>query len=359
MKTKEIIVVTNSMGNGGAQRVLSELIEEWSKNSIKISVIQFDKHEKSYNYELHDADLIQLESKYKLFLFAFIEKEIQLINYVKKRKNAILMGFVNQSILFIGISSFFVSNKIVFSDRNDPNNCPNTRFKRFIRNILFKRADLVVFQTEDALNYHRINNGINGPIIVNPINKHLPKVNSKNRNKTFISSARLDKQKNFSMLIKAFYLLNKDYPEYQLDIYGRGEQESAIKNMISELELNNSIFLKGYCNNIFEIMNNSFAYVSSSDYEGISNSMLEAMALGMPVICTDCPIGGARMMIEDKINGLLVKVNDEVDMYLAMKKIVENDEFRNKIATEASKIRNKYPIEKIANIWIEEIDKII
>ena len=102
-------------------------------------------------------------------------------------------------------------------------------------------------------------------------------------------------------------------------------------------------------------MNSSAIFVSSSDYEGISNSMLEALGMGVPTICTDCPIGGAREMISDGENGILVPVGDDNTLYLAMKKIIENPDFANKISNNAVRIRDQYPVRKIAEEWLKYI----
>ena len=92
-------------------------------------------------------------------------------------------------------------------------------------------------------------------------------------------------------------------------------------------------------------------FVSSSDYEGLSNSMLEAMAIGLPTICTDCPCGGARMVIKNGKNGLLVPVRDRASMKDAMKRIAESDVFSCSLSKQASKVREELSIEKIAELW--------
>ena len=96
-----------------------------------------------------------------------------------------------------------------------------------------------------------------------------------------------------------------------------------------------------------------FMYVNSSDYEGISNAMLEAMAIGMPVVCTDCPIGGAHATIQHEVNGMLVPVGDARAMYLAMKQIIEDEELAQRIACNAAKLRETLSLENIAKQWME------
>ena len=100
-------------------------------------------------------------------------------------------------------------------------------------------------------------------------------------------------------------------------------------------------------------MVNCTAYVSSSDYEGMSNSMLEALAMGIPSICTDCPIGGARTVIENGVNGILTPVGEQAPLTEAMLKIIEDEAFRNLLGNNAYAIRDKLNINDIADQWIQ------
>ena len=97
-------------------------------------------------------------------------------------------------------------------------------------------------------------------------------------------------------------------------------------------------------------------FVSSSDFEGMSNSMLEAMAIGLPCVCTDCPAGGARAVIEDGKNGLLVPVNDAIALSDAMKRVASDTIFAEKLSKNASNIRKNQSVEKIIDKWMAIIN---
>ena len=107
--------------------------------------------------------------------------------------------------------------------------------------------------------------------------------------------------------------------------------------------------------NVHEKIIKDAMYVNSSDYEGMSNAMLEAMAIGMPVVCTDCPIGGASSIIKNHVNGMLVPVSDSKALYQAMKMIIENQELEKQISVNASKIRQELSLTNIAEMWMELI----
>jgi glycosyltransferase involved in cell wall biosynthesis len=136
----------------------------------------------------------------------------------------------------------------------------------------------------------------------------------------------LEKQKNLLLLIDAFALLYKEHPEYNLAIYGDGSEKKHIETYITKMLLEDCISVYESIPNIHEKIIDCAMFISSSDYEGLSNSMIEAMALGLPCVVTDCPCGGARMMITSYENGILVPVGDIQTMYEAMKYIIENPE---------------------------------
>ena len=98
-------------------------------------------------------------------------------------------------------------------------------------------------------------------------------------------------------------------------------------------------------------------FVSSSDYEGLSNSMLEAMAIGLPCVCTDCLGGGAREVIKDRENGLIVPMNDAEAMCRAMKEYIEDPALAEKCSLNAAAIREELSVEKITRQWLDIIEK--
>ena len=117
------------------------------------------------------------------------------------------------------------------------------------------------------------------------------------------------------------------------------------------MNLNSRVELKGFSNNIYEEIKKSRLYVISSDYEGLSNSMLEALAIGIPVIATDCPIGGAKEYITDGVNGMLVNCGDIQVLSKKIELLLMNDEMSKKFSTESIKIRKQLNPDRIVNIW--------
>ena len=179
-----------------------------------------------------------------------------------------------------------------------------------------------------------------------------------NREKLVLAVGRIVPQKNFLMLIKAWELIENKFPEYVLHIYGDktyrdGVFAEELQLYIDNHKLRERVSLKGFSNNIYAVMNRAALYVSSSDFEGMSNTMLEAMAMGVPTIATDCPIGGAKAVIQDGKNGILVPVGDVKHMAAAIEKLLCNPEECKELSTEAKKVRVNMSIQKVCDDWIK------
>ena len=353
MLKKDIIVITNYIANGGAQRVISELSNEWYNKGHKVTIVQTMPEYNINGYKLQkNIEIISIYSK-KNRIIDFFYKVVKIYSFIKTRKNATVLNFLNMNLLIVSICSIFLKNKFVFAERCSPERTPHSVLKRFFRNILFHFADICVFQTNDAKYYFPKIIQSRSFVIPNPISPNLPEPYIGKRQNIIVAVGRLHKQKNFPMLIKAFSRFIKEYPNFKLNIYGDGEDKNKIQKLIEAYSLTNEVSLKGFCKNIFDEIKDSAIYVSSSDYEGISNSMLEALGIGLPVISTDCPAGGARLAIENGVNGLLIPVGNEESLYIAMKRIVEEKGLSEKLSLEAVKIREKFPVEKIASQWLK------
>lgn len=353
MKSKEIIILTISMGNDGAERVLSELSNVWVKRGHKVSIIQTGANNYGVSYSLsNEIEVINIRAVSKIKPIRYLQEVKEVVSILNSRPNATVLSFIVSSIFICGVASLFVKNKIVVSERNNPKACPSGKVQQKLRDWAFGRADVCVFQTENAMKMFPKNVQKKGVIIPNPINGNLPRPYIGVRRKAIVAACRLHPQKNLPMLIDAFRQLHIDYPDYRLEIYGQGEMWEQLVQLVSELGLSKFVAMPGFANDIFDRINTCTMYVSSSNYEGISNSMLEAMGMGVPVVVTDCPVGGARMMISDGRNGYLVPVGNSKIMYEKMKKVIEDRESTKNIMQESIKVRDKYDLSKISEQWI-------
>ena len=349
--------VTGVLSNGGAERVISVLAKELCEYGYEVDIITIYGDQNDY---IHDKKIhiYPIRHRFKNRALRAMEIIQGMRKLIKKRKVNIIISFVAKVNIYTILSSLFLKTKLIVSERNDPYQNPENKYIRNLRDILYKFSDGFVFQTEDAMKYFPVRIQKKGIVIPNPIIPNLPYWKKYNTGKTIITACRLVKQKNLPMLINAFSIFQKEYPNYKLKIFGTGVLRETLLHQIEELELNDKISLPGFSTYIHDEMVKSDLFVISSDYEGISNSMLEALAIGVPVISTDSPIGGAKMFIKNGKNGLLIKVGDIDELVNAMKKIISNKKTAIRLSNEAVKIRRELSLERIAQYWAEYIDEI-
>lgn len=156
--------------------------------------------------------------------------------------------------------------------------------------------------------------------------------------------ARLDMDtKDFVTILQAFSLFRESYPKTKLFIVGEGPDKDKIQQMINELRLQNDVFILGFHNNPYRYIKFADMLLHSSFVEAFGRTIVEAMALGCPVIATDCPVG-PREIIRNEENGLLVPMKDPEKMAEAMKKIVEDPALRKKIILNGKAKANEFTI---------------
>lgn len=349
---KKIMFVTATLGGGGAERVMLNLANYMAENGHDIIVFATAPRIKNEYRLSSKIKTIFLETQRTNKLMKIIDKFGKIRKVFKQYPEYTLVSFFPDISMYTVLASRGLKNKVVLSERNDPSRIPSQKFLRFIRNISYEFCDKIVFQTEDAKKYFSKRIQEKGEVIFNPINDDMPLPYEGEKEKVVIAVGRLSPQKNYFMLIDAFKIFHEKHPEYILEIYGRGKRQHFI-DYIEKLQLEEFVKLYEHSNDIYTKVRTSRIYASSSDYEGMSNTMLEAMALGTAAVVTDCPVGGARAVMHDHVDGIIVPTGDCEAMATAFSELAENDELTKKLTDNALAVREKISVKEIANQWIK------
>ena len=351
-----IVFTCDSMGSGGAEKVISTLSNEMSKQGFKITIIGIGDLNKPHPfYRLNDnvkyvnfanGSGKRINSLKRIFLLRKAICEI---------KPDVVISFLPNANIYTYFSLIGTSIPFINSERNNPWVDPNNKLERLLKNISFLRADGAVFQTNGALNFYPESVKRKAIVIKNPISLPDQKYEKKmSRNKTVLAVGRLTKQKNYKNLLDAFKIFNeKKKYQYALKIYGDGPLKEELIDYCSVLGIDNHVIFMGNDNKWHQSEINDAMYILSSDYEGMPNSLAEAMALGIPCISTDCPCGGSRELIKNNVNGFLVPVNEP--HALAEKMIQVSNKSYNSFSKENENMKDKYSPANIANLWLEYI----
>lgn len=371
----KIFFITNAMGKGGAERVICNLTSYLS-NKHEITIISVNNTYVAYNldskikyYTLDDeyTDIYSNNSQNKKninFLLkkmkTFFYRVKKLNKYKEKLKPDIIVAFTPTPSFITLISNKIKKVPTIVSIRNDPRKEFGNKKNYILMKLLYPKCNGFVFQTNEAKEYFDKKIQKKSEIIPNPINPiFIEKSYQKNRNKEIVSVGRLEKQKNQKILIEAFANIASKYNEYKLIIYGEGKLREELQELIKKLNLSNKVFLPGNVENIKEKIYKAEMFVLSSEYEGMPNALMEAMALGVPVISTDCPCGGPKFLIKNNINGILVENKNKYELINAIEKIILNPNESKILGINASKISETLNPDIINRRWENYIEKIL
>ncbi|MCI9314049.1 MAG: glycosyltransferase family 4 protein [Lachnospiraceae bacterium] len=347
----KIVFVIPDMPGGGTERVVALLANEYCKRGLETAVLLFAGHETKYPLD-ERVEVVIAGDPSGGRLGVRIDRLRRMRQYYKKNKGCQIWAFSVMGALFSVIAAWGQKHFFLVSERNDPDRYDHKK----IRNLAYRFADVVVCQTNDAVRAFPAGIARKAVVIPNPVEIRGIKPYEGVREPRIVAVGRLEQQKNHELLLHAFAEFGKSHQEYRLEIYGRGEREKALRKTADMLGITDRVIFRGFSDRVMEEINTAAMYVLSSDYEGISNSMLEAMALGIPVIATDCPAGGSRMYIKDGRNGLLVPVGEVNPMVEAMCRVADDSEFAASIGAAASKLREQNGTGQIADRFLQAAD---
>jgi glycosyltransferase involved in cell wall biosynthesis len=218
----------------------------------------------------------------------------------------------------------------------------------------YKKSDFCIFQLEDARDFFPDDVRKHSFVIPNP---YIPvKTNIEStpeRKKTIVSVGRFVQQKGYDVLISAFSEVYKKHPDYKLVLFGDGPLKTTYDEQVKTLGIDDAVVFPGYSDNPTESIMNEGIFVLSSRFEGIPNSLIEAMAVGVPTVSTDCPSGGPRFLSDDGKRSILVPINDSKRLENAINKIIETPQLAEELSRKGMEIREVLNEEIIRKQWID------
>ena len=347
---KKALIYNMSLARGGAERVTVYLAEYLARNGVACDIIT----ERVYD---HEYDVPNGVNRICLSRGNYFSKVHELRKLIKQSGADVLLVMAVPNCIYASLAALGLKIRVVVSERNDPANFLGKPAVKHLSRFLMKFAHGFVFQTNDAKAYYAKKLSGRGTVIPNPLfTDSLPPAYEGEREKNIVSAGRLVPQKNQKMLIDAFSIFSKDHPDFSLTIYGEGALRGALETQARELGLDGKVFLPGNVSDLLQRTKSSAAFVMSSDFEGMPNALIEAMAIGLPCISTDCPCGGPGELINNGENGLLVPVGDTAALSDALKKLVDNPQLSEKIQKNAPSIRERLDSDLIGKAWLDYLE---
>ncbi len=358
---QNVLFITNSVGFGGAAKMLCFMAESLAERGKKVLIVNLKTtgNISSFERTAGKAEIITLAPPDKQNKNIYYIREIKKI--AKQFKAEAIVGFTAFPNMYAAIVAKLLHIPSVIAERGDPARTSGNSVKDKVQLFLINRSAGGVFQTEGAKEYYGKGLQKRGAVIPNPIfiNGEAPNIPYEIREKTVVSVGRFDNnQKRLDIMLKAFKLFLKSHPDYILKLYGKGDDEEQIRQWCKELEIVDKIKFMGLTTSPMTDIAKDSMFIITSDYEGISNALLEAMAVGLPCVSTDHTPGGARLLIKHGENGLLAPIGDTEALAKCMCLFAENESLAKKCGENAKDVAVRFNPDRIIDMWEDYINKI-
>lgn len=358
MNNKKLLFVAPALGYGGAEKNFLGVANFAAENGYEVYLLtekgsKDARHvsEKIIRYSLRVSDK-------KNTILRLVNCVAEVVRYIRRIKPAVIISFIDLWRTACVIAGKLTGVKCIVSERADPYS-RHGRHDKVIFSI-FSMADGFVFQTEQAKAFFNARVQKKGVVIPNPVfDEDVLSPYDGEKKDIIVSIARLDlKQKRQDVLIKAFSMLADAFPAYQLYLYGSGPDEESIRKMIEDSGCSDRICLCGVTNNVHRALGEAKVMALSSDYEGIPNAIIESMCVGVPVVSTKCSPGGAELLIENGVNGLLVEQGDVTGMAKAIANLLEDENLSKRIIENGFSVKERFAEKEVLKRWITYIQQV-
>jgi len=358
-----VAIITTNIGFGGAEKQVCFLANGLVARGHEVAIINmnvFGSYLQAHTQPYDERVKIHTLSTYLPSPLTNIEWVSQTTRILRRLHTEIVIGFTFTPSYVAQICGKIAHIPSIISERVDPNySIPDTWSYR-LRLKWINRADGGVFQTEGAKAYYAMELQRRSIVIPNPITKpdSIAPVRYDASQKHVVSIGRFDdnQQKRYDILLQTFAKFHTLHSDYSLLLYGSGPMEQQIRTWVKELKLETAVQFMGVTKSAMQTMSEKGGiFIITSDYEGISNALLEAMAVGMPVVSTDHSPGGARLLIDDHKNGLLAPTGNTEQLCQALCEYAENPKLATLCGQNAQEVLERFAPKKLLDHWNEYI----
>lgn len=346
----KIVFFIGSLQRGGAERVTSILANHYVAlgHDVEICLLlnniigyNLDKSIKINDFSLNKGSYLTKAPKWS--------RKIR--KYIKESKPDRVISFVGRINVLVLFACRHLNVPVIVSERNDPKCDGRSKSMLWLCNKMYKKAHAVVFQTNYQKECFSKSLGKISYLIENPVSVSATRV--KNEPFLVVTAGRLSEQKNQKMLIDAVSKLSHNYPEIKLCIFGNGPLKENLEKQISELNMQNRIFLNGNISDLHEKIANANVFVMTSNFEGMPNALLEALMLGIPCITTN--FSGAKEIIQNNQNGVVIERNNVFQLCEALKRVFDEPGLKEKLSKNALSSSERFKEEIVLKKWDETI----
>ena len=362
----KITFVTATLTSGGSERVMSIVANKMQERGYEVEIICLN--DQIVFYPINEGIKIthvEVEAGTK----SLPKKLWWFRKYIQKTQPDVVIAFMVSVYTVTLLALMGVDIPVISSVRNDPA-YSNLR-KKITRKLLLPRSAHVVVQTQQIKEFFSKNIQKKTTVIYNPVNERVFETSYDNDNdddnsglrikderlNRIISVGRLYPQKDQKMMIEAFAKVSERFPDWKLVVFGEGPEREALESLVERLKIKDKVLLPGRSENIIDELKKSKIFCLSSVYEGMSNALVEAICVGLPIVTTK--VSGTEELIKDGENGFIVNVGDKEAMAKALIKIIEDENLRQKFAEKNKAQAVKFETNAIVDQWEELVNSVV
>ena len=358
-----ILFLIRSLGTGGAERAATALANAMSDKGHDVGLLVLTRE--NTVYDIHKDVTVRCiddnaAADKRAIPLSVVQRAVRIRKILRETEPQILVGMSHTMSFYAAICGRGLPVRTVGTERANPYVYGNTAATRLMRRYASAHCDGFVCQTKKAAEYFpksvqkRIAIIPNG--LFNPLIENISVPNE--REKTITAMGRLDQNKAYDVLLRAFAHVHKAEPEYRLTIFGEGPMRKALSEQAESLGVSDHFSLPGNDPDALKTIAKSGVFVLSSRSEGMPNALMEAMAVGVPCVSTRCEIG-PQELIRDGENGLLVPVDDPDAIANAVLEILRHRTISEALSRNAYTIRRTHALDRIVDRWIRYFDTIL
>jgi len=364
-----LLIFISSLSGGGAERVTVNLANHWALKGWEITIVTLRRQSDDFYALNHAVRRIALEihgdsGNVIVGLFQNLRRVLALHRVLRRIRPDVALGMMDRANVILAIASWGLHRiRAIGSERTYPPQHPLGTLWERLRYHSYGHLYAVVAQTDKGAEWLKshtkaqrvfaIPNPANWPLI-----DQIPFVNvnvivgnmSGTGRKLLLAVGRLSCEKQFGLLVGCFQSLAGRHADWDLAILGEGPLRSQLEAQVSEASLGNRVFFPGRAGNIREWYECADLYVMSSRFEGFPNTLVEAMACGLPVVSFDCDTG-PRDIIRHKVDGLLVSPGDAQELTATLSQLMGDENLRQELASRAVDVQMRFATKRIAEQW--------
>jgi len=358
----DLMIVIHSLRGGGAERVAVDLAAGWQARGCQVMIVtqtdaSHDAYPLSEGVRRHALGLAGDSAGPLGALWGNLLRILALRRLVQRHRPTIVLGMMTRGSV-LAVLAARGRSRVIATEHAHPPSLPLPAFWERLRRWTYPRADAVIALTRGTaqwLDEHLpgvraqvIPNAVRWPLVDGEPVLEPPRAPGRRR---LLAVGRLHPVKGFDGLLRAFAQLAAPFPDWDLTILGEGEQRAGLESLRDELGLGDRVSLPGRVGNMAAWYAASDLYVLSSQAEGLSNTLIEAMASGLPCVATDCDTG-PREIIREGLDGVLVRPIDDPDALAArLAALMADPALRARLAGRAVDARDRFSTARIMALW--------